>query len=363
MPDIIFADPATPGLARQRHGRGFAYRDARGGRITDPAMLERIRLLVIPPAWRDVWICPDPRGHIQAVGRDEKGRRQYIYHADFRAHREAEKFERLATFAKVLPRLRRQVLRDLEQPGLTREKVLATVVYLLDRTLIRIGNETYARENGSFGLSTMRSRHASVRGETVRFTFTGKSGKAWSLSLADRRVGRVVRRCQDLPGQHLFQYRDGDGVPRTISSEDVNAYLRDIARQPVSAKDFRTWGGSVLCTLALSLAPPAEAERQRRRQQASAIRAVAQRLGNTPAVCRASYVHPQVFSAHEAGLLFRRGGRMRHGAELAPRLTAAERTLVTILTGETPQAAGSSAPIRRRAPRTTVEAGLATAAA
>ena len=355
MSHIVFADTAAPGFSRQRHGRGFTYRDARGRRLTDPATLERIRALVIPPAWRDVWIAPDPRGHIQAVGRDEKGRRQYIYHADFRAHREAEKFDRLTAFAKVLPRLRRHILRDLDRPGLTREKVLATVVYLLDRTLIRIGNETYARTNGSFGLSTLRSRHVSVRGETVRFTFTGKSGKDWSLALADRRVGKVVKRCQDLPGQHLFQYRDADGVPRTISSEDVNAYLREVAGEPVSAKEFRTWGGSVLCTLALSLAPPAENERHRRRQQASAVRAVAQRLGNTPAVCRASYVHPKVLSAHEAGLLFRRGGRMRHSADLAPRLTAAERTLLAILAGE----AEALQRTTRRAARTTLEAGFA----
>jgi DNA topoisomerase-1 len=329
--DLVFADLTAPGITRQRCGKGFSYRDETGSRLTDAATLQRVRDLVIPPAWRDVWICPNPAGHVQAIGRDEKGRRQYIYHAAFRAEREAEKFEKMITFAQILPRLRRRVSADMALPGLDRDKVLATVVYLLDRTLIRIGNETYARDNGSFGLSTLRSGHVAVAGATVRFTFKGKSGKEWRLAIFDKRVSRIVRTCQDLPGQHLFQYRDKDGELRAVSSDEVNDYLRRAAGSPVSAKDFRTWAGTVLCGLALSLAPPPPNERQLRKQLASAVRAVSQRLGNTPAVCRSSYIHPAIFSAHTGGLLTRYARRMSHATEYDAKLTPAERAVLKIL--------------------------------
>ena len=330
--DLVFADLSAPGITRHRHGKGFSYRDGAGRRLTDDATLQRIRALVIPPAWRDVWICTDPAGHIQSVGRDEKGRRQYIYHPEFRAEREAEKFEKLVSFAQILPRLRRRVAADMALPGLERDKVLATVVYLLDRTLIRIGNETYARDNGSFGLSTLRSGHVAVAGSTIRFTFKGKSGKEWRLAIFDKRVSRIVRTCQHLPGQHLFQYRDKDGDLRAVSSDEVNDYLRRAAGGPVSAKDFRTWAGTVLCGLALSLAPPPPNERQLRKQLASAVRAVSQRLGNTPAVCRSSYIHPAIFTAHTEGLLARYARRMSHLLAPEGKLTPAERAVVKILT-------------------------------
>lgn len=334
MDNVIYADPHGPGLSRHRWGRGFIYRDSSGKPLRDPVHLKRIAALVIPPAWTQVWICPSPSGHIQVVGRDDRGRRQYIYHPAFRAARENEKFERLIAFAQVLPRLRKRVATDMARPGLGRDKVLATIVYLLDRTLIRIGNQTYARENGSFGLSTLRTGHVEVSGSTIRFSFKGKSHKEWRVAIFDRRVGRIIRACQELPGQHLFQYRDDSGALRSVASEEVNDYLRRAAKRPVSAKDFRTWGGTVLCGLALSLAPPAQTERHLRKQLASAIRAVSHRLGNTPAVCRSSYIHPAIITAHAEGLFARYARRMSHGSAYENRLTPAERAVLRIITGE-----------------------------
>ena len=334
MHGIVYADPQEEGFSRHKWGRGFTYRDEGGKRLTDPSHLRRIDELVIPPAWVQVWICPNPMGHIQVVGRDERGRRQYIYHPAFRAARETEKFERLTAFAQILPRLRRRVATDMASPGLGRNKVLATIVYLLDRTLIRIGNQAYARDNGSFGLSTLRNGHVEVAGSTVRFSFKGKSHKEWRVAIFDRRVGRIIRACQELPGQHLFQYRDEEGLLRNVSSDEVNEYLRRAARRPVSAKDFRTWGGTVLCGLALSLAPPAPTPTQLKRQLASAIRAVSHRLGNTPAVCRSSYIHPAIVSAHAEGLLARYARRMSHASAYENQLTPAERAVLRILNGK-----------------------------
>src|SRR5690349_797434 len=262
-------------------------------------MLERIRSLAIPPAWEDVWICPDPLGHLQATGRDAKGRKVYRYHPRYRARREEAKYERLVAFARALPRIRRQVDRDLGRPGLPREKVLAAVVRLLELTLIRVGNDEYARLNRSFGLTTLRDRHATVHGTAIRFRFRGKSGVTHEVGLRDRRLAAVVRRCQDLPGQELFQYVGDDGAPADVASDDVNDYLRSIpGAEGVTAKDFRTWAGTVLAYRALRALDEPQTMTEAKRNVVSAIRDTADRLGNTSAVCRASYVHPVVVEAY-----------------------------------------------------------------
>jgi DNA topoisomerase I len=265
--------------------------------VRDRETLARIRSLAVPPAWEDVWICPDPLGHLQATGRDARGRKQYRYHPRYRERRETAKYERLVAFANALPAIRRQVDRDLRRPGLPREKVLAAVVRLLELTLIRVGNDEYARLNRSFGLTTLRDRHASVRGSSIRFRFRGKSGRDHEVGLRDRRLAAVVRRCRDLPGQELFQYVGEDGEPVDVASDDVNDYLRSIVAD-VTAKDFRTWAGTVLAYRALrSLDEPATVG-EAKANVVSAIRETADQLGNTSAVCRRSYVHPVVVEAY-----------------------------------------------------------------
>jgi DNA topoisomerase-1 len=292
---------AQPGIRRRRVGRGFSYLGPDGERISDRATLDRIRALAIPPAWTDVWICRLPNGHLQATGRDARGRKQHRYHPDFRAHREASKFDRLVAFARVLPALRARVDEDLARPGLPREKVLAAVVRLLELTLIRVGNEEYARLNRSFGLTTLRDRHARVAGSGVRFRFRGKSGRQHEVGLRDRRLAAIVRRCQELPGQELFQYVADDGTPTGVASEDVNDYLRAAAGADVSAKDFRTWAGTVLAYRALRSLPTPPTEHAARRNVVAAMRLAADRLGNTPAVARSSYVHPALVEAYLDG--------------------------------------------------------------
>ena len=263
---------------------GFAYYKPGGDRLRDDAALERIRKLAIPPAWTEVWICPKANGHLQATGRDARGRKQYIYHADWREVRDNNKYERVLDFARLLPRIRGRVAKDLSKRGMPREKVLAAVVSLLDKTLIRIGNDGYAKENGSYGLTTLRSRHLEVAGSEMRFQFKGKSGKTWRLSVRDRRIARIVRSIQELPGQHLFQYLDDDGAARSIDSTDVNEYLREIAGADVSAKDFRTWAGTVLTVLALSALEAFSTQTQAKMNVRRAIEAVADTLGNTPTI-------------------------------------------------------------------------------
>ena len=266
-------------------------------------MLARVRALAVPPAWTDVWICVDPRGHLQATGRDQRGRKQYRYHARFRARRDESKFGRLIEFAAVLPRIRRRVGRDLARPGLTREKVLAAVVRLLELSLIRVGNQEYAKLNRSFGLTTLRDRHVSVEAGTLRFRFRGKSGRQHEVTLRDRRLATVVKRCRDLPGQELFQYQDADGDRHTVTSDDVNDYLRETAGADVTTRDFRVWAGTVLAYRALRAAEPASDARTIRRNVLEAVRVSAERLGNTPPVARASYVHPAVLAAYEGGMI------------------------------------------------------------
>jgi DNA topoisomerase-1 len=297
---LRYCTDAGPGVRRRRSGRGFSYRDPEGHTVRDPDVLARIRKLAIPPAWTDVWICPWPNGYLQATGRDARGRKQYRYHARYRARRETAKFERLVEFARSLPAIRERVDRDLGRSGLPRQKVLAAVVRLLELTLIRVGNEEYARLNRSFGLTTLRDRHARVEGTRVRFRFRGKSGRDHEVGLRDRRLAAIVKRCRDLPGQELFQYVGDDGEPHAVTSDDVNEYLDEIA-PGTTAKDFRTWAATVLAYRALRAAGKASTNRERQRNVVAAIGETADNLGNTAAVARSAYVHPAVVAAYLDG--------------------------------------------------------------
>ena len=300
---LVYVSDRQPGLTRRRVGDAFVYFHASGKPVRSNATLQRIRKLAIPPAYSDVWICADARGHLQATGRDARGRKQYRYHAQWRAVRDAAKYDRLGAFADRLPALRAQVSADLALDGLPRRKVVAALVRLLQVSLIRVGNEEYSRSNGSYGLTTLRNRHVRVRGETLRFDFRGKSGKFHSVELCDRRLARIVRQCQDLPGQRLFQFRDPDGAVQSIGSEDVNAYIREFAGEEFSAKDFRTWAGTLLAARALCAADAASSDAERKARIVAAVAQVAAQLGNTPSVCRNCYIHPAVLEAYAAGTL------------------------------------------------------------
>jgi DNA topoisomerase-1 len=300
---LRYVSDEQPGIRRRRIGRGFAYVGPDGRRVRDREALARIRRLAIPPAWRDVWISPLAHGHLQAAGRDARGRKQYRYHPRWRAVRDESKYGRMLAFAAALPAIRARVEADLARPGLPREKVLATVVRLLETTLIRVGNQEYARDNGSFGLTTMRARHVDVHGSTLTFRFRGKGGRLHDVGLRDPRLARIVRRCQELPGQELFQYRDERGDLRALGSADVNDYLREASGGDFTAKDFRTWNGTVLCALALAALGPAEGASRVKRNVTQAIAAVASVLGNTPAISRKCYVHPAVLDAYRQGIV------------------------------------------------------------
>jgi DNA topoisomerase-1 len=300
-PGLRYVCDDAPAIRRRRAGKGFVYLDARGRRVADAVVLKRIRSLVIPPAWTDVWICAAADGHIQATGRDAKGRKQYRYHADYREAREQSKYEHLVEFAEALPGLRTRVAEHMSLRGLPREKVLATVVHLLETTLIRVGNDEYAKANESYGLTTLKSKHVAVEGSEVRFRFIGKSGKQWSLAMRDRRVARIIRACQELPGQDLLQYFDDDKELRAVSSGDVNAYLREISGRDITAKDFRTWAGTVLMARFLGASGQFESETKAKRAISAAVKQVAAALGNTPSVCRKSYIHPAVTGAYLGG--------------------------------------------------------------
>jgi DNA topoisomerase-1 len=293
------------GLRRRKAGRGFCYISADGTRLSDAEPLQRVRSLVIPPAWTDVWICPFPDGHLQATGRDARRRKQYLYHRRFREIRDSAKYQHVIAFADALPAIRARVRDHMALPGLPREKIFATVVYLLDKTLIRIGNDDYARQNKSYGLTTLRNRHVEITGSEVRFHFVGKSGKEWSAKIRDRRVAKIIRACQELPGQQLLQYRGEDGAIQDVTSGDINDYLREITGQDVTAKDFRTWAGTVLAAIALQNARSARTATKVRKSLSAAIATVAARLGNTPAICRKCYVHPDVLDAFLGGTLAR----------------------------------------------------------
>jgi DNA topoisomerase-1 len=292
---LRYVTDAAPGIRRRRSGRGFTYHDADGKLVRDRETLRRIRALAIPPAWTDVWICPLAHGHIQATGHDAKGRKQYRYHKRWHAVRDETKYGRLADFAHALPRIRRRVRADLALPGLPRDKVLAMIVRLLETTMIRIGNEEYARENRSFGLTTMQNRHLHVERGRILLKFKGKSGKSHEVNVADPALVRLVKHVRDLPGQQLFQYVDDDGKPQPVDSQDVNEYLQAIAGDDFTAKDFRTWGGTLLAAALLSELPETQVEA--RSAMLEAINKVARQLGNTPTICRKSYIHPAVLAA------------------------------------------------------------------
>lgn len=300
---LVHVSDSDPGLRRKRAGKGFSYQDASGRRVRDRATLERIHRIVIPPAWEDVWICADENGHLQATGRDARGRKQHRYHPAFRESQEAAKFEHILDFARTLPRIRRAVARDMRKKGLPREKVLGAITHLLETTLIRVGNDDYAKQNKSYGLTTLQDRHASVKGDELRFVFTGKSGKSWRLTLKDKRVARIVKAAQDLPGQRLFQYVDAEGAQREVTSSDLNAYLAEIAGPGVTAKDFRTWAGTVLAGMALAEFETVDSQAAAKRNVRAAIERVAQRLGNTPTICRKCYVHPALLESYMDGAL------------------------------------------------------------
>lgn len=300
---LRYVTDTSPGIHRQPYRGKFRFLDAHGEPVRDEATLERIQALAIPPAWQDVWICPHARGHIQATGRDARGRKQYRYHAEWRKVRDSAKYDRMVAFGKALPKIRRRVQRDLARRGLPREKVLATVTHLLESTLIRVGNETYARENHSFGLTTMRVRHLKSSNGKLRFCFRGKSGKRHAIDIRNPRLARIVKQCRDLPGYELFQYVDDDGERVPVSSTEVNEYLREIGGGDFSAKDFRTWAGTVLAARALQEFEKFTSEAEARRNMLAAIEAVARMLGNTPAICRKCYVHPIILDTYLDGTL------------------------------------------------------------
>ena len=300
-PGLRYICDRGPAIRRSRAGMGFLYLDAKGRRVANVDTLKRIRALVIPPAWTDVWICAAADGHIQATGRDAKGRKQYKYHAEYREAREQSKYEHLFAFAAALPTIRATVAEHMSQRGLLREKVLATVVHLLETTLIRVDNDEYARNNQSYGLTTLKSDHVAVEGSEVRFQFTGKSGKQWSLAMRDRRVARIVRACQELPGQDLLQYFDDEKALHAVSSGDVNAYLREITGSDITAKDFRTWAGTMLMARYLAISEPFTSATQAKRVMSAAVKKVAAALGDTAAVCRKSYIHPAISDAYLSG--------------------------------------------------------------
>lgn len=305
---LTYVSDEEPGIRRKPAGGRFAYFSPGGKRIAEPAEIDRIDKLAIPPAWSDVWISPDADGHIQATGRDARGRKQYRYHSRWAEVRDQAKYDRLIDFADALPALREQINGDLRRHGLPRERVVASLVWLLDNTLIRVGNAAYARDNKSFGLTTLRDRHVEIEGSKLRFAFKGKSGKEWSLGLTDRRIARVVRGAQDLPGQHLFQYLDEENVRRAIRSDDVNRYIREAAGEEFSSKHFRTWGGTISAASLLSETPLPDSQAATKRHLNAAIDTVAARLGNTRTVCRSCYIHPRVIESWQEGRL---GDEMR----------------------------------------------------
>jgi DNA topoisomerase I len=346
---LRYSSDQKPGITRVRAGRGMTYRDRDGKTVRDRATLARIKALAVPPAWTNVWICPHSSGHIQATGRDARGRKQYRYHSKWREQRDATKYDRMVAFGRSLGKIRRRTSREMNRPGLSREKVLGAVVRLLETSLIRVGNDEYAEENHSFGLATMRDRHARMNGSTVQFSFRGKSGVAHAIDIKDRRLSRIVKQCQELPGQELFQYVDGEGKIRDVTSEEVNEYLREIAGSDYTAKDFRTWAGTVLALVALREYAEFDSVVEAKKNVVRAIEAVAKRLGNTPTVCRECYIHPKIIESYLEGNLLstlrqRAASEMKHLSGLRPEEAAVLALLERRLAG------GSTV---RRSPKST----------
>jgi DNA topoisomerase-1 len=336
------------GITRERRKQGFLYRSAQGRIVRDRHTLKRIHSLVIPPAWEKVWICPLEQGHLQATGRDERGRKQHLYHPRWREIRDQTKYDRLLEFARALPGIRKRLKRDLKHEGLCREKILATVVWLLEVSLIRVGNQEYARDNKSYGLTTMKNRHATVRGAKIKFEFRGKSGKEHIVEVEDRRIARIVRACQELPGQDLFQCVDDEGQKRTVGSGDVNDYLREITGRDFTAKDFRTWAGTVSVAYELEQLGPFEAETDAKHNVLAAVKATAQSLGNTPAVCRKSYIHPAIIEAYLDGSLIPKlsEGQGKAESNSSCRLRSKEAAVLSFLK--------QGGTIRRKIPRSAI---------
>jgi DNA topoisomerase I len=330
---LRYVSDAQPGIERKRQGKGFRYIGGDGKPVRDPEVLGRIKSLVIPPAWKQVWICTDPKGHLQATGRDAKGRKQSKYHPRWREVRDENKYEHMLLFAAALPAIRQQVERDLALHGVPRRKVLATIVRLMETTYIRVGNTEYARENHSYGLTTMRGRHVHVDGSKITFKFQGKSGVRHTVDLQDRRLAKIIRRCQDLPGYELFQYVGDDGETHSVDSADVNEYLREISGHDFTAKDFRTWAGTVLASVALHECDAFETESQAKKNVVQAIQSVAERLGNTPSVCRKCYVHPAVLENYMSGMMksVLKRSSPRRGALAVHALDEEEKALIRLL--------------------------------
>lgn len=329
---LRYTSDHRPGIRRHRKGKGFVYEDAKGRRVTNSATLERIKSLVVPPAWTDVWICPSANGHLQATGRDVRGRKQYRYHPEWRRHRDDNKFSHVLGFARMLPKIRRRVRRDLAVRGMPKSKVLAAVVKLLETTLIRIGNDEYARTNKSYGLTTMHNGHAQVKGGEITFRFRGKSGRVHDITMQDRRLAAVVRRCQEMPGQELFAYEDEEGGVVDVGSQEVNDYLRQISGGEYTAKDFRTWAGTVLAAIALQEMEACTSEVQVKKNILTAVESVAAMLGNTPAVCRKCYIHPGILDSYLSGATIATvSQRLRAGLDASLRQMRPEEAAVVVL--------------------------------
>lgn len=329
---LRYTSDRRPGIRRVKNGSGFKYVDSSGKVMRTAAELHRIRRLVIPPAWTNVWICPDPRGHLQATGRDARGRKQYRYHPKWRELRDQTKYDRMIGFAQALPAIRRRAALDLKRTALPREKVIAAVVQLLEKTLIRVGNDEYAKQNRSFGLTTLRDGHVKVKGDVVKFSFRGKSGVEHEVDLSDRRLARIVRQCRDLPGYDLFQYVDENGERQTIGSGDVNEYLKAVTGQDFTSKDFRTWAGTVLAAQLLKEFEKCHSDAQAKKNIVAAVESVAKRLGNTKAVCRKCYIHPAIFDAYMDGSMLKTvAQRARRAARSADALSEGESAVLGLL--------------------------------
>jgi DNA topoisomerase I len=329
---LKYISDEQPGITRQRRGKGFIYLNSNGEQVVNEKIISRIKSLVIPPAWKDVWICPASNGHIQVTGRDIRGRKQYIYHPEWDEIRNQTKFFRMSLFGKILPSIRKRVDEDLDKKGFPREKILALIINLLEKTYIRVGSEEYARTNESYGLTTLRNKHISVNGSEIKFLFKGKSGKVWQVSYKDKRIARIVKQCQELPGYDVFRYKDAEGKLQTVDSGEVNQYLREITGEDFTAKDFRTWNGSVIAATELYALGPAFGVKEEKRKIVQAIKKVSRELINTPSICRKYYIHPDILTSYSDGSLFKiMEKHLKKNHTTGYSLTPEEKTVLEVL--------------------------------